>query len=90
MFEFLGVLSEGGEVLPAFGDGDDGYVLDIGNDSRNVREWLAVGAVLFERSDFKAYFGAGGQDSFVGLASGFCLRAFVCSRYGGESWKTCW
>ncbi|MBW7992323.1 MAG: heparinase [Planctomycetes bacterium] len=57
MFEFLGVLSEGGEALPAFGDGDDGYVLDIGNDSRNVREWLAVGAVLFERSDFKAWAG---------------------------------
>jgi hypothetical protein len=57
MFEFLGVLSEGCEALPAFGDGDDGYVLDIGNDSRNVREWLAVGAVLFERSDFKAWAG---------------------------------
>jgi hypothetical protein len=57
MFEFLGALSEGGDVLPAFGDGDDGYVLDIGNDSRNVREWLAVGAALFGRSDFKAYAG---------------------------------
>ncbi|MCP4609783.1 MAG: heparinase [Planctomycetes bacterium] len=57
MFEFLGVLSEGCKDLPAFGDGDDGYVLDIGNDPRNAREWLAVGAVLFERSDFKAWAG---------------------------------
>jgi len=57
MFEFLGVLSEGGDVLPAFGDGDGGYVLDIGNNPRNVREWLAVGAVLFGRSDFKEWAG---------------------------------
>jgi hypothetical protein len=57
MFEFMGVLSEGGDALPAFGDGDDGYVLDIGNNPRNVRQWLAVGAALFERSDFKAWSG---------------------------------
>ena len=56
-FEFIGALSEGGEELPTFGDGDDGYVLDIGNDSLSVREWLAVGAALFERSDFKAWAG---------------------------------
>ena len=57
MFEFLGVLNEGGDALPAFGDGDDGYVLDIGRDPRSVREWLAVGAALFRRSDFKAWAG---------------------------------
>ena len=57
MFEFLGVLSEGGDALPAFGDGDDSYVLDIGNDPRSFREWLAVGAALFGRSDFKAWAG---------------------------------
>jgi len=57
MFEFLGVLSEGGDNLPAFGDGDDGYVLDIGSDHHSVREWLAVGAALFRRSDFKAWAG---------------------------------
>jgi len=54
MFEFLAALGEGGDRLPAFGDGDDGYVLDLGHDSRSVREWLAVGAALFERADFKA------------------------------------
>jgi len=57
MFEFLGVLSEGGAALPAFGDGDDGYVLDIGHNPRSVREWLAVGAALFARTDFKAWSG---------------------------------
>ena len=57
MFEFLAVLSEGGDALPAFGDGDDGYVLDIGHDRRSAREWLAVGAALFQRSDFKAWAG---------------------------------
>ena len=54
MFEFLAGLSEGGDSLPAFGDGDDGYVLDLGSNPRSVAEWLAVGAALFERSDFKA------------------------------------
>ncbi|UCD51800.1 MAG: alginate lyase family protein [Phycisphaerales bacterium] len=54
MFEFLAVLSAGGDCLPAFGDGDDGYVLDLGDHPRRVQEWLAVGAALFGRSDFKA------------------------------------
>lgn len=57
MFEFLAVLSEGGENLPAFGDGDDGYVLDLGSDPRNVTQWLAVGAALFSRADFKTLAG---------------------------------
>ncbi|HET6426990.1 MAG TPA: alginate lyase family protein [Phycisphaerae bacterium] len=54
MFEFLNTMCEGGDVPPQFGDGDDGYVLDVGEGGRNVREWLAVGAALFGRSDFKA------------------------------------
>ena len=54
MFEFLAAMSEGGKNLPAFGDSDDGYVLDLGSDPRCVKEWLAVGAALFNRSDFKA------------------------------------
>lgn len=57
MFEFLGILSEGGDNLPTFGDYDDGYVLDIGHNPRSVREWLAVGAALFGRSDFKTWAG---------------------------------
>ena len=54
MFEFLAAMSEGGKNLPAFGDCDDGYVLDLGSDPRNVKEWLAVGAILFKRNNFKA------------------------------------
>ncbi len=54
MFECEATLSEGGEYLPAFGDGDDGYVLDLGSNPRSVQEWLAVGAALFGRREFKA------------------------------------
>ncbi len=55
MFEFLGILSEGGDNLPLFGDCDDGYVLDLGNDPHDMRQWLAVGAALYGRADFKAW-----------------------------------
>jgi hypothetical protein len=37
-----------------FGDGDDGYVLDLGEREDRARSLLAVAAVLFERPDFKA------------------------------------
>jgi len=57
IFEFLAAMSEGGDHLPQFGDGDDGYVLDLGSHPRSVKEWLAVGAVLFDRADFKALAG---------------------------------
>ncbi len=52
MFEFIDKLSQGGDNLPMFGDCDDGYVLDIGSNPHNVKEWLAVGAALFKRGDF--------------------------------------
>lgn len=52
MFEFIDKLGEGGDNLPMFGDCDDGYVLDIGSDPHNVKEWLAVGAALFKRDNF--------------------------------------
>jgi len=55
MFEFLGTLSEGGDSLPLFGDCDDGYVLDLGENPHDIRQWLSVGAALFKRSDFKAW-----------------------------------
>jgi len=55
MFEFIGVLSEGGTELPMFGDADEGYVLDLGGDPRNVRVWLSIGAILYGRSDFKRW-----------------------------------
>ena len=57
MFEFLGILSEGGDSLPLFGDCDDGYVLDLGHDPHDIRQWLAVGAALYDRADFKAWAG---------------------------------
>jgi len=57
MFEFLGILSEGGDCLPMFGDCDDGYVLDLGHDPHDIRQWLAVGAALYGRADFKAWAG---------------------------------
>ena len=36
------------------GDGDDGYVLDLG-DARRCRALFCVGAGLFGRADFKAW-----------------------------------
>jgi uncharacterized heparinase superfamily protein len=57
MFEFLGILNEGGDGLPLFGDCDDGYVLDLGRDPHDIRQWLSVGAAVFGRSDFKAWAG---------------------------------
>jgi hypothetical protein len=57
MFEFLVLLSEGGDNLPMCGDCDDGYVLDLGSSPHSVKDWLALGAALFGRSDFKAVAG---------------------------------
>ena len=58
MFEFLAKLNEGGDYIPMFGDCDDGYVLDLGSNPHSIKEWMAVGAALFGRSDFKAAAGA--------------------------------
>ncbi len=63
MFEFLGVLTEGGERLPMIGDSDDGYVLELGENPRDVREWLPLGAVLFHRADFRRWAGRYSQTS---------------------------
>lgn len=51
MLEFVEKLGEGGENLPAFGDCDDGYVLDIADNPHNMRQWLTVGAELIGRND---------------------------------------
>ncbi len=53
MFEFLHALCEGGDEVPQFGDCDDGYVLDLSTRAPTPQELLAVGAVLFNRPDFK-------------------------------------
>lgn len=52
MFEFVAGLLEGSRTLPAFGDGDDAYVLDLGS-KRDPRALLSVGAELFDRDDFR-------------------------------------
>lgn len=51
MAEFLAVLQAGGP-LPMFGDCDDGYVLDLGGEPRDARQWLAVAALLWQREEF--------------------------------------
>jgi uncharacterized heparinase superfamily protein len=51
MADFLGVLAEGGDCLPSFGDADDGYVLDLGGRAEDWRSWLGVAAVRFGRGE---------------------------------------
>ncbi len=53
MFEFVATLIEGGHDDPQFGDADDGYVLDLGGSPADARSLLSVGAVLFNRRDFR-------------------------------------
>ena len=57
MLEFAGALAEGGEEPPAYGDADDGYVLDLGS-RHDVPSLLSTGAVLFGRADFKRWAGS--------------------------------
>jgi len=69
MFDFACALGEGGESSPMFGDSDDGYVLDIGSGPADRRGWLAVGAALFGRSDFKQAAAGGAEGAFWLLGS---------------------
>jgi hypothetical protein len=55
MLEFAAALSEGSCRLPSIGDADDGYVLALGQGLPGIKDLLCVGAVLFNRSDFKEY-----------------------------------
>jgi len=52
MLEFMSLLSEGGDI-PKIGDADDGYVLDLASNGRSLTPLLAIGAILFNRKDFK-------------------------------------
>lgn len=63
MLEFAGAMIEGGDNLPMFGDGDEGYVLDLGAGPCSVKDLLCIGAILFNRADFKT------------LSRGFCEPA---------------
>ncbi|MBL8880322.1 MAG: alginate lyase family protein [Phycisphaerales bacterium] len=51
MYAFAAEMLAGGDA-PNFGDADDGYVIDLGADPRDFREWLPVGAALFNRAEF--------------------------------------
>ena len=57
MLEFVGALTEGGDRLPAFGDADDGYVLDLGDGGISAQGLLSAGACLLGRADFAAWAG---------------------------------
>ncbi len=54
MFEFIGAMVEGCETPDFFGDCDDGYVLDLGTRHGDIRAMMGIGAVWFDRSDFKS------------------------------------
>ena len=56
MLEFAGALGEAGDEPPAYGDADDGYVLDLG-EPRRAQPLLATGALLTGRADLKRFAG---------------------------------
>jgi hypothetical protein len=56
LLEFVAALLEGGP-LPAFGDADDGYVLNLGGSGADAPGLLSTGAVLFSNSRLKTQAG---------------------------------
>jgi len=60
MFEYLALLGEGGDV-PLAADANRGCIVDLGGGEDPVSAWLSVGAILFNRSDFKAEAGHLGE-----------------------------
>jgi hypothetical protein len=82
MLEFAGALSEGGDQPPAYGDADDGYVLDLG-DSRDVRGLLSTAAVLCGRADFKRW-AQGLRESTCWLVGGGARDAFAALKDVGR------
>lgn len=69
--EFVNALTEGG-AAPKFGDCDDGYVLDLGDVKGDSRPLLCVGALLFDRIDFKLT--SGGYAETARWLLGNCSR----------------
>jgi hypothetical protein len=54
VFEFSMMMTRPDGTFPMIGDGDEGKAVDLEQDSIwDFRSWLAIGAVLFERGDFK-------------------------------------
>jgi hypothetical protein len=66
MFAFAAAMIEGGPA-PSFGDADDGYVIDMG-DERDPRGWLAVGAALCGKPDLACGNGSNGETAYWGSA----------------------
>jgi len=64
MFDYVAALLDGDDLSPTYGDGDDGYVLDLGDRLGNPFSLMAIGAVLFRRGDFKTLAGAIGEPVF--------------------------
>ena len=64
MFDYLDALTEGADAPPQIGDGDDGYVVDLGGGDDRLASLFSIGAILFDRSDFKARAGSFGEAGF--------------------------
>ncbi|MCH7838754.1 MAG: alginate lyase family protein [Planctomycetes bacterium] len=64
MFDYLDTLTEGADALPQIGDGDDGYVVDLGGRADMLASLFSIGAMLFDRSDLKARAGPFGEAGF--------------------------
>ena len=64
MFDYLDALTEGADAPPQIGDGDDGYVVDLGGGDDRLASLFSIGAILFDRSDFKARAGPFGEAGF--------------------------
>ena len=54
MLNFVADIYEGGSELPMFGDKDDGYVLDLGNEPSDVSSLLSLSSVMFNNTRFKS------------------------------------
>ncbi len=74
MYEFLAEISQDTDAIPPCGDGDDGYVLDLGAKPQQIEALLSVGAQLLDTPTLQ----------FAG-ASEPCAWLFGTSKYdGGE------
>lgn len=64
MMKFIARIAEGGEMLPMFGDRDDGYVLDLGNAAADVNALMNWGYQLFDDEVYKKLISAPAQSGW--------------------------
>jgi len=64
MFDFAHALAESSGAMPMIGDADDGYVIDLGGRGDELRSWMAVGVVLFDRPEWKGFARSFGEPAF--------------------------